>query len=209
MSFMKSLTLTTLPKVQNDPARTRRERLVSRLQEQKEFVTNPSLVRTRNCRCWFLIGSLTIASAGRSATFTVWNAGGSLIGEADVLIVVAKVRSNHMKKLSSSQHGYLDYVTVVIFLAAPSLIGLSGLAGTISYALAGIHLAMTLVTDFPLGVVKLVPFTIHGWVERVVGPVLILLPFALGFEAQARSFYVFMGIIIIIVGLLTDYRRTQ
>jgi len=114
-----------------------------------------------------------------------------------------------MKKISPTMHGYLDYVTVVIFLAAPSLIGLTGLARTFAYALAGIHLAITLATDFPLGAAKLLPFTIHGWVERVVGPVLILLPFGLSFDAPARSFYVFIGIIIIIVGLLTDYRRTQ
>lgn len=46
MSIMKSLTFTVVPKFQNDPARTRRERLVSRLQEQRELVANPSLVRT-------------------------------------------------------------------------------------------------------------------------------------------------------------------
>jgi hypothetical protein len=46
MSFMKSLTLTTLPKINNDPARSRRDRLVARLQEQKELISNPSLVRT-------------------------------------------------------------------------------------------------------------------------------------------------------------------
>jgi hypothetical protein len=114
-----------------------------------------------------------------------------------------------MKKLSPTLHGYLDYVTVVIFLAAPSLMGLSGLARTIAYVLAGIHLAMTLVTAFPLGAVKLLPFTIHGWVERIVGPVLILLPFVFSFDGLARGFYIFIGIIIIIVGLLTDYRRNH
>ena len=46
MSFMKSLTLTTAPKVSLDPVRTRRERLISRLLEQKELISNPSLVRT-------------------------------------------------------------------------------------------------------------------------------------------------------------------
>ena len=46
MSFLKSLTLTTVPKINNDPIRSRRERLVSRLQEQKELVANPSLIRT-------------------------------------------------------------------------------------------------------------------------------------------------------------------
>jgi hypothetical protein len=114
-----------------------------------------------------------------------------------------------LKKLSATVHGYLDYVTVAIFVAAPSLIGLSGLAKIFAYVLAGIHLAMTLVTDFPLGAVQLLPFTIHGWVERVVGPVLILLPFGLSFDAPARGFYIFIGIVIIIVGLLTDYRRSR
>jgi hypothetical protein len=46
MSFMKSLTLTAAPKVNRDPVRSRRERLIARLQEQKELIANPSLVRT-------------------------------------------------------------------------------------------------------------------------------------------------------------------
>jgi len=105
-------------------------------------------------------------------------------------------------------HGYLDYVTVAVFLLAPSLLGLSGLAGMLAYALAVIHLAMTLATDFPLGVVKLVPFRMHGWVERVVGPALLLAPFLVGFEGAARAFYFLLGATIIVVGLLTDYEAT-
>ncbi len=46
MSFMKSLTLTAAPGVNRDPVRNRRERLIARLQEQKELISNPSLVRT-------------------------------------------------------------------------------------------------------------------------------------------------------------------
>jgi hypothetical protein len=113
-----------------------------------------------------------------------------------------------MKIISPTQHGYLDYATVVLFLAAPSTIGLTGIAGILAYVLAAIHLAMTLVTDFPLGVIKLVPFSIHGWVERVVGPLLVLLPFVFGFEGAAQGFYIMIGIVIIIVGLLTDYQKT-
>lgn len=114
-----------------------------------------------------------------------------------------------MPKISPTLHGYFDYATVAIFLAAPSLFGLSGLASWLAYALAGIHLAMTLATDFPLGLVKRLPFPIHGWVEQGVGPLLILAPFVLGFEAPARSFYLFIGVVIIIVGLLTDYGRIK
>jgi hypothetical protein len=73
-----------------------------------------------------------------------------------------------LKIITPHIHGYLDYVTVVVFLLAPTLLGLTGIPAMLAYALAGIHLAMTLVTDFPLGVVKLIPFTIQGWIDRIV-----------------------------------------
>ncbi len=112
-----------------------------------------------------------------------------------------------MKIISPTNHGYIDYVTVALFLAAPTVIGLTGIAGVIAYALAGIHLTMTLVTDFPLGIAKLIPFSVHGWVERAVGPALVLLPFLRSFQTPAREFYIVIGIVIILVGVFTDYER--
>lgn len=53
-----------------------------------------------------------------------------------------------MKIISPQVHGYLDYFTVVVFLLAPTLMGLTGIPALLAYALAGIHLAMTLVTYF-------------------------------------------------------------
>lgn len=113
-----------------------------------------------------------------------------------------------MNFLSNIAHGYLDYVTVVIFLLAPSLFGLSGLPAMIAYGLAAVHLLLTLATDFPNGMVKIIPFHLHGWVERLVGPLLVVLPFILGFsnDAAARNFYIGIGIVIIAVGIGTDYK---
>lgn len=113
-----------------------------------------------------------------------------------------------MKIISPTNHGYLDFVTVAIFLLAPTLFGLSGLSAMLAYGLAVIHLAVTLATDFPFGVIKIIPFTLHGWIERIVGPLLVVIPFILGFEAAAFNFYIFIGIIIILVGVLTDYEGT-
>ena len=108
-------------------------------------------------------------------------------------------------------HGYLDYVTVIVFLTAPALFGLAGFPAILAYLLAGVHFIMTLVTDFPLGVGRLLPFFAHGWVERLVGPALVLVSFVPAFsvDASARMFYVVIGIIITVVGLLTDYRGSQ
>ncbi len=113
-----------------------------------------------------------------------------------------------MKVISPRMHGYLDFLTVFIFLLAPTLLGLSQLPAMLAYSLAAVHLMVTLASDFPFGVVKLIPFTIHGWIERLVGPSLIALPFILGFadEETARNFYIAVGLIIIVVGMLTDYQ---
>jgi hypothetical protein len=116
-----------------------------------------------------------------------------------------------VKILNPRTHGYLDYVTVILFLVAPTVLGLTGIPAMLAYALAIIHLVMTVITDFPLGVVKFIPFTIHGWVERVVGPLLIIVPFILGFSTDlvARNFYVAIGVVIVLVGLVTDYKGTE
>jgi hypothetical protein len=112
-----------------------------------------------------------------------------------------------MKPVTPIVHGYLDYLTVVAFLLAPLLLGFEGLAAMLSWTLAGVHLALTLVTDFPLGWRHWLAFLIHGWIERVVGPALVLIAFLPGFSVagSAFAFYTFMGLAIIAVGWLTDY----
>ncbi len=112
-----------------------------------------------------------------------------------------------MKPITATIHGYLDYLTVVVFLAAPKLLGLDGLPALLSWTLAGVHLALTLVTDFPLGWRPWLPFWIHGWVERIVGPALVLIAFLPNFSSSSLTFgfYLFMGLLIVAVGWLTDY----
>jgi hypothetical protein len=112
-----------------------------------------------------------------------------------------------MKPISPTVHGAIDYLAVVIFAAAPAVIGLSGWPAALSYALAGVHLLMTLLTDFPAGVIKVIPIVLHQWVERIVGPVLVILALVSMTEA-ARAFFVAMGVIIFAVERLTAYRST-
>jgi len=113
-----------------------------------------------------------------------------------------------MKILSPNIHGALDYAVVVAFLAAPPALGLSGAAALLSRVLAGVHLALTLLTAFPLGAIKLIPLKIHGWIEMIVGPALLAVPWLLGFsqEPAARNFYVAAGALIFATWLATDYR---
>jgi hypothetical protein len=96
-----------------------------------------------------------------------------------------------MKVTSDTAHGVLDYLTVAIFALAPSILGLTGFAALVSYALAAIHLVMTLLTNMPLGVLKIIPMRLHAPVEMLVGPVLVVAalvcrPFS---EINANSFW--------------------
>jgi hypothetical protein len=116
-----------------------------------------------------------------------------------------------MNLLGYKLHGILDYVTVVAFLAAPTILGLAGTPAVIAYTLAGVHLALTLLTAFPLGLIKIVPMVIHGWLELVVSLALVPLPWILGFSSDvpARSFYIGAGGVIFLVWLVTGYRGSK
>ena len=112
-----------------------------------------------------------------------------------------------MKVISDTAHGILDYLTVAIFALAPSILGLTGFAALVSYALAAIHLVMTLLTNMPLGVLKIIPMRLHALVEMLVGPVLVvaaLVPTLLG---DKREFFLVMGLVILAVWLLSSYGR--
>ena len=113
-----------------------------------------------------------------------------------------------MKVISPRMHGYLDFLTVILFLLAPTLLGLNQVTAMLAYSLAVVHLIVTLASDFPFGIVKLIPFPVHGWIERIVGPSLIAVPFILNFanEEIARNFYIAVGLVIIVIGMLTDYQ---
>lgn len=113
-----------------------------------------------------------------------------------------------MKILSPTVHGALDYVVVLLFALAPTLFGFTGVPATLSYVLAGVHLLMTLCTKFPMGVIKLVPFPIHGMVEVAVVLGLVAAPWLFGFSGVlvARNFYLGAAALIAVVVALTNYR---
>jgi hypothetical protein len=110
-----------------------------------------------------------------------------------------------MKVISNTKHGIIDYITVALFLLAPTLLGLTGLAVMLCYALAAIHLGMTLLTDMPLGLIKLIPMNLHAAVEMMVGPVLIIGSLAAPSLGGGRAFFAIAGISICVVWLLSSY----
>ena len=114
-----------------------------------------------------------------------------------------------MRILNARIHGVIDLVFVAVFLLAPLLVGLGGRPAAIAYTLAAVFLMMTLMTQFPAGVWKTIPFFVHGIVELIIGAALLILPSFDGYSpgSPARRFYLAMGAAILVVWALTSYRE--
>lgn len=111
-----------------------------------------------------------------------------------------------MRISGSGLHRTLDFVTVVGFAVAPLTLGLAGLAATLSYTLALIHLILTLFTAFPASPARPVPFAVHGVIEGVVGVALIVLPWLAAWTGTPRTFYIAAGVVILLVWATSKYR---
>jgi hypothetical protein len=116
-----------------------------------------------------------------------------------------------MKFLNPRVHGYLDYVAVALLLAAPTLFGFGGWAASICYVVGAIQMAMSLMTAYPLGAEKLIPFTMHGKIELGVAILFVVAPWLFDFAgvAAARNFFLVTGVGLGLVYLTTDYKAAE
>ena len=112
-----------------------------------------------------------------------------------------------MKILSSKTHGVLDYLTVIFLLFSPSLFNMSAPANQFTYTLAFIHLALTLLTRFELGVIRIVPLWLHGIIELSVSILLLIATLILNVWTDKTSyyFYILFSAVLFLVWYVTDY----
>lgn len=111
------------------------------------------------------------------------------------------------KALNPKVHGILDYALAALFLLAPTLFGFTETAATVSYVIGVVYIATSLLTKYPLGAIKVIPFPTHGVLESVMAVTWIIFPWVFGFagDAAARNFFVIAGVGLLVVAALTDY----
>lgn len=114
-------------------------------------------------------------------------------------------------KIKSKWHGIIDYVFVVFLICAPSIFHLKILPALCTFALAPIHLALTLCTNFEFGILRIIPFKAHGWIELVVSVILIGVAFYFGnLEGSlTNNFYLSLGCAVFFTWLVTDYASSS
>lgn len=113
-----------------------------------------------------------------------------------------------MKILTPQIHGFLDYAAALAFLLAPALFSFSPVPANLSYVIGVVYMAASLATRYPLGIIKLIPFPIHGVIESVMAIGFLVFPWLFGFAAEsgARNFYVVAGAGLLVVVAVTDYK---
>lgn len=116
-----------------------------------------------------------------------------------------------MKWISPKAHGILDMLVTAVLFAAPSLFGFGREASTISYIAGALYIPLILVTAYPYGIAKLVPFTLHGTLELVLSPFLVAMPWIAGFSGDlaGRNFFVAAGVALFAVWAMTDYKAAD
>jgi hypothetical protein len=117
--------------------------------------------------------------------------------------------SNEPRILTPTAHGVLDYLVALAFLLAPTLFDFGDRATVVSYLVAATHAIVSLITRYPLGVFRLIAFPTHGLIETLAAVGVIAFPWLLQFSSDepARNFFVVVGLTVLLVVVLTDYRR--
>ena len=118
-----------------------------------------------------------------------------------------------MRPISSRVHGMLDYPTGLLLIAAPFVFGFAdaGAAAVgIPVVLGVMILLQSLITNYELSLVNLLPLVMHLASDVVGGVVLATSPFLVGFADEGVSAWlphVVVGLGLILSGLLTQPRR--
>jgi hypothetical protein len=116
-----------------------------------------------------------------------------------------------MKFINPKTHGILDFLYIAVLALAPGVLNFEDIAATLCYILAAAVLGLVLLTRYPFGLLKVIPFTVHGMLELVSSLVVIAAPWIFGFETvlAARNFYMAAGILLLAVWLFTDYKAAE
>jgi SPW repeat len=95
-----------------------------------------------------------------------------------------------MRIIPTRMHGMVDYLVGIILVASPWIFGFSDESSTAkwTFIVAGaVVLATSLMTNYELGLMHLVPMHVHLFADAIVGIVLALSPWIFGYADDAGA----------------------
>jgi hypothetical protein len=114
-----------------------------------------------------------------------------------------------VKLLPAWFHAIADYaVGALLIIVALAVNGSAGALWT-GVVVGVVVLLVSALTRYPLGIFRVLPFTVHSAGDYLAAVLLIAAPFVLNFagaESGIAAFYVVMGAAVLAVSLVTNYQ---
>ena len=108
-------------------------------------------------------------------------------------------------RLTTRMHGYSDFLLSAVLLMIPWVMGFGdSVAGIVAMTAGAIVLLLTLTTNFEAGVVKRVEVPVHLWTDGIVGLLLALSPWLVGFDRTTWIPHVAAGVLLVLLALVTN-----
>ena len=106
-------------------------------------------------------------------------------------------------------HAVADYAVAALLIVVPIVAGGPGLAVATGVTVGIVVAVVSALTRYPLGIVKVLPFTVHSAGDYLAAALLVIAPFALSYTSTDRgltAFYIAAGVAVLAVSLITNYQ---
>ena len=113
-----------------------------------------------------------------------------------------------MRFMNTRMHGFADYLVGVVLILAPYILGFAdgSAAQWVPQILGAAAIVYSLLTDYELGVVRVIPMPVHLGLDFASGLVLLASPWLFGFADLIAWPHVLFGLIEIGASLMTQTR---
>ena len=118
----------------------------------------------------------------------------------------------NIRFVTKTIHAYLDYPVAITLMVMPFLLQLGSshpLAKWLAVVTGVAAFILTLLTDHELGVIRVIPYSMHLMVDFLVGIVFLIAPFALGFSGLDAWYYWVNAIAVLVVVSLHSPETTS
>ena len=109
-------------------------------------------------------------------------------------------------------HAVADYAVGGLLIIVALAVGGSTGAVATGVVVGAVVLLVSMLTRYPLGVVRVLPFTVHSAGDYLAAALLVIAPFTLNFsdgDGGLSAFYVVAGIAVLAVSLVTNYQYSD
>jgi hypothetical protein len=123
-----------------------------------------------------------------------------------------EIDMSFVRLLPAWLHAIADYAVGAGLIIIALAVGGSGKAVAAGVVVGATVLVVSMLTKYPLGVAKVLPFTVHSAGDYLAAALLLIAPFALNFHSSdtgLTAVYIVAGIAVLGVSLITNYQYSD